>query len=62
VVIGANILIFIHLSLILNSYLKFIKQQVTGDSLIQVIGAYLPIYTAWSMFVVVVLPVVSGFA
>jgi len=62
VVIGANILIFIHLSLILNSYLKFIKQQVTGDSLIQVIGSYLPIYTAWSMFVVVVLPVVSGFA
>jgi len=62
VVIGANILIFIHLSLILNSYLKFIKQQITGDSLIQVIGSYLPIYTAWSMFVVVVLPVVSGFA
>jgi len=61
-VTGANVLIFGHLLLMLGRYVKTGKSGEPARELAPVIARYLPAYTAWSLFVVVVLPVLFGFA
>jgi hypothetical protein len=60
VVIGSNVLIFMHLILILVAYARGIKNY-QPEILINAIAKFLPIYTAWSLFVVAVLPFIFKF-
>jgi len=61
VVTGANLLIFIHLVLLLIEYIKHLYQNNETRSLESTIVMYLPVYTAWSLVVSVVIPVVFQF-
>lgn len=61
VVAGENLLIFIHLLLILRAYIKYIRANGALESLNKSVANYLPIYSAWSLFVAVILPVLVSF-
>ncbi len=61
VVTGANLTIFVHLILILIQYAKCLKQNRRLTSLEAIVARYLPVYTAWSLIVAVVLPLVFQF-
>lgn len=61
-VTGANLMIFFHLLLLLKRYINHLR---TGDGVTQLetsVTSYLPIYTLWSLFVAVVLPVVFRYS
>ncbi|MCP3851775.1 MAG: DUF4153 domain-containing protein, partial [Gammaproteobacteria bacterium] len=60
-VTGANLLIFIHLGLILKAYLSYIKVPHSYKNLKAVISNYLPVYSVWSLFIVVALPLIFWF-
>jgi len=60
-VTGANILIFVHLVLILTEYIKQLKTTANSDKFSRVVANYLPVYTAWSIFIVAVLPILFKF-
>ncbi|RCU52534.1 hypothetical protein DU002_00765 [Corallincola holothuriorum] len=62
VVTGANLLIFIHLILILVSYVQYIRHKNTTEQLEQTVATYLPAYSLWSIFVVTLLPLLFSFA
>lgn len=59
---GANILLFLHLALILGEYVKLFNNKSNTIQLTQVIVRYLPAYTAWSVFVVLWLPIIFSYA
>jgi hypothetical protein len=61
-VTGANLLIFIHLVWILVEYAKAFQRGGSAQVLTTTIARYLPVYTGWSLFVVLVLPLLFGFA
>lgn len=61
VVTGANVLIFFHLVLLLLQYVKHIKLNTGIQSLESTIAKYLPVYTAWSVIVSVLIPVMFKF-
>lgn len=61
VVTGANILVFVHLGLLLLQYLGHLRTGQGVANLESTIAKYLPIYTAWSLFVSLVLPLVFQF-
>ena len=54
---GANLLIFVHLILILWFYIKEIRSEDLGSRLTPIISNYLPCYTAWSLIMVIGLPI-----
>ena len=58
---GANLLIFIHLLWIFYEYVKEIRGRSSLEVIKQTIARFLPMYTAWSLFVVVLLPVLFRF-
>jgi hypothetical protein len=60
-VTGANAIIFIHLLLIGWAYQR--NYRGLGDQLVlqDTIARYLPVYTGWSVIVVLILPVLFGF-
>ena len=58
---GANLLIFIHLLWIFYEYVMEIRGRSSLEVIKQTIARFLPIYTVWSLFVVVLLPVLFGF-
>ncbi len=60
-VTGANILIFIHLVLILKEYIKYIKTHGDLSPLKSSVASYLPIYSGWSLFIVIALPLLFSF-
>lgn len=60
VVTGSNILIFIHLASILAAYFRVIKGN-HPKLLLNAVTNFLPFYTVWSFFVIVVLPFVFKF-
>lgn len=60
-VLGANVLAFCHLAGILYHYIRFTKNSRGFDSLEKWIVGYIPIYTAWSAFVVLIFPVAFRF-
>jgi len=55
-VLGANLVIFIHLLWIGATYLKLAQNKVGFEVMERVIGRYLPVYGCWSAFVVFLLP------
>ncbi len=60
-VTGANILIFVHLIRILIQYIKQLVTNSDSKKLVWVVANYLPIYTVWALFIVILLPVIFGF-
>lgn len=60
-VTGANLLIFIHLVWIFYEYAKEYRGSGSIEVIKTTIARYLPVYTGWSVFVVVVLPLLFGF-
>ena len=61
VVLGANIIILIHLVQIFRSYLTSVRRHDGFPTINIVIGQYLPIYSAWAAIVLFVLPLLFGF-
>ena len=61
-VTGANLLIFIHLVWILAEYARTVQRGGSAQVLQTTIARYLPVYTGWGLFVVLLLPLLSGFA
>ncbi len=61
VVTGANILIFGNLVLLLKQYIHHVKSGCGYEKLQETIAKYLPVYTAWSLFVAILLPVIFWF-
>ena len=60
-VLGANLLVFVHLAGILFHYLRFVGKKQGFDSLEKWIAGYLPAYTAWSLAVVIGFPLAFRF-
>ena len=60
-VTGANVLIFLHLILILKEYIKQFRGMSSSDRINKVVANYLPAYSAWSAFVMVMLPLIFWF-
>ena len=61
VVLGANLLIFGHLGKLLSAYWQVYNKRALADTLKIAVTGYFPIYGAWALFVVVVLPLVFSF-
>lgn len=61
VVTGANILIFSHLILILKVYISHLKYGEGIEKIETSIAKYLPVYSAWSLLVSIVLPLAFRF-
>lgn len=60
-VTGANVLIFGHLIFILRDYMAQIRQQCSSERLLNTVTKYLPLYTGWSILMVIGLPLVFSF-
>ena len=60
-VTGANVLIFGHLIFILKDYIAHIRQQCSSERLLNTVTKYLPLYTGWSVLMVIGLPLAFGF-
>jgi hypothetical protein len=56
-VLGINLIIGIHLSRILYSYIKYFKNKVELNSIHKSITDYLPIYGIWSLIVIFAFPI-----
>lgn len=62
VVLGANVLIFVHLIQILKAYSDVFRGKIKAKKLIEATVVYLPIYGAWAVIVMIALPIVFRFA
>jgi len=60
-VLGANLLIFIHLVGILKGYFDVFKKRGRYEDIEHWIAQYMPIYTLWSSVIVFGLPLFFGF-
>ncbi|MEI6493426.1 MAG: DUF4153 domain-containing protein [Verrucomicrobiota bacterium] len=60
-VLGANLLVFVHLAGILLHYLRFAGKTHGFENLEKWIAGYLPAYTAWSLVVVIGFPLAFRF-
>ncbi|MFH1217964.1 MAG: hypothetical protein V1706_15840 [Pseudomonadota bacterium] len=60
-VTGANILIFVHLVLILKEYINQLRTTYNQESLNRIVAGYLPVYSTWSVFIAVGLPLLFKF-
>ena len=60
-VLGANLLVFVHLAGILHRYLGFVRQKRGFGDLEKWIAGYLPAYTIWSLVVMVGFPLAFRF-
>jgi hypothetical protein len=61
VVLGANLLVFCHLSNLLITYWRFYKKELREHKLKLAAVNYFSAYGAWALFVVLVLPLVFNF-
>ena len=60
-VLGANLLVFVHLAGILHCYLGFVRKNRAFGDLGKWIAGYLPAYTIWSLVVTVGFPLAFRF-
>ncbi len=60
-VLGANLCIMGHLVGIVYYHLRFLKQPNGGQQLITWVPRYFPVYTIWSIIVIVGFPIIFGF-
>ena len=61
VVTGANLLIFVHLITIVIRYVKVLRARADPSTLTQAVTGMLPVYSVWSLFVMIALPILFGF-
>lgn len=61
VVLGANLLIFIHLCGLVKFYIKFALRNDSYEEIKKWTADFLPVYSCWSVIVVLVIPVIFGF-
>jgi hypothetical protein len=61
VVLGANLLVFCHLSNLFITYWRFYKKELREHKLKLAAVNYFSAYGAWALFVVLVLPLVFNF-
>jgi hypothetical protein len=59
-VVGSNLLIFVHLLLIMINLYKVIRRGKEIKTVELTIAKYLPIYAAWTIFVIFILPFLFG--
>jgi len=60
-VIGADVLIFIHLILVTRKLFSFNKSMVTVKEVEETAGGFLPVYFIWTAFVVFAIPLFFSF-
>lgn len=61
-VLGANLVIIVHLGMICGAYIGFLRQRTGFAAMRQAVGSYLPVYAAWAAAVAFLLPVIFRFA
>ena len=60
-VLGANILIFIHLLLVAQQLYRVIRAKSDGQQVERVITGFMPFYGMWTAFVIFIIPLLFGF-
>ena len=60
-VLGVNLIVFIHLTIIAIAYVRVIIHQSDFDILRKKLVGYLPVYCFWFIFVTYLLPLVFGY-
>ena len=60
-VIGADVLIFLHLILVTRKLFLFSKSSVIVNDVEETAGKFLPVYLIWTAFVVFIVPLLFGF-
>jgi hypothetical protein len=61
VVLGANVLFFVHLTWMGMTYVSLVRQKSGFAAMVRVVGLYLPVYAAWALIVAFLLPIVFWF-
>ncbi len=61
VVLGMNILVFVHILGILYHYVGHLLKNKPLSKTTEWIGFYLPVYTLWTAFVVFAYPILNTF-
>ncbi len=62
VVLGANVVILIHLAWIWRAYVRFVRGSIGVSGIRDAVAAYLPVYAGWAALVAFVLPFVFRFS
>lgn len=62
IVLGANLVIFVHLAWICGTYIALLRRRVEFAAMRHVVGSYLPVYGVWAAVVTFLLPVIFRFA
>ncbi|MCU0640278.1 MAG: hypothetical protein MUF59_10495 [Candidatus Krumholzibacteria bacterium] len=60
-VLGANLVIIVHLGMICGAYVAFLRRRTGFAVMRQAVGSYLPVYAAWAAAVAFLLPVIFRF-
>ena len=60
-VLGANLVIMVHLAWIGMTYVAFVRRRAGFVAMRRVVGGYLPIYGAWAAVVAFLLPLIFAF-
>ena len=61
-VLGANLVIIVHLAWICSTYVAFVRRRTGFAGMRRVVGTYLPVYAAWAAVVTFLLPLAFAFA
>jgi hypothetical protein len=61
VVLGSNLLVFAHLVILLRAYLPVVRGRSGFAGMTPSVAGYLPVYSAWTVFVVFLLPPLFSF-
>jgi len=61
VVLGSNLLVFAHLVGLMRSYFAVVRGRRNFAGMIPAIAGYLPVYTAWAVLVLLLLPPLFGY-
>jgi len=61
VVLGSNLLVFVHLVTLMRAYLAVLRGRSGFARMVPAIVGYLPAYTAWAAFVVFLLPLLFAY-
>ena len=61
VVLGANILFFVHLIWMGKTYVHLVRKKTGFTAMVRVVVLYLPVYAVWALIVAFLLPVVFWF-
>ncbi|RJR27941.1 MAG: hypothetical protein C4574_05450 [Candidatus Latescibacterota bacterium] len=62
IVLGANLVIIVHLAWICRTYVALLRRRVGFAAMRRVVGGYLPVYGVWAAVVTFALPVIFRFA